>query len=233
VGGLPTRTSRTALGEIFEDTYPVNNPRKEISAAIFNMAFWDVAGLCQTGLKVAIKATVSSGGVVTTGFFGLAFDPDGKVTPITFTRVAAGYYTFAFASQYPDEGGVNRSLALSHGVAMPVDPVTYRGAHTGSDGASVLTDSSQSWDTNELVGAVVYNVTDGSHGVITANTATTVTATLAGGAEDDWDNGDDYLILNAAQRGLVNLTSSYQGEMMIFDADGALVDPAAFTLALW
>lgn len=72
----------------------------------------------------------------------------------------------------------------------------YSGEHTGSDGAAVLTDSGADWDLDDesLIGHVVYNVTDGSYGTITAETATTQTATLTGGTDNDWDEGDEYLI---------------------------------------
>lgn len=66
------------------------------------------------------------------------------------------------------------------------------GSHTGADDQSVLTDSTKSWTTDEHVGRAVRNLTDGSKGTITANTANTVTATLAGGTDDDWDTGDLY-----------------------------------------
>jgi hypothetical protein len=72
------------------------------------------------------------------------------------------------------------------------------GTHTGSDGASVLTDSTKSWTTNEFVGKKIVNVTDQSSGSITANTATTITATLSGGTENDWDTGDEYRVANHA-----------------------------------
>jgi hypothetical protein len=68
------------------------------------------------------------------------------------------------------------------------------GTHTGAANASVLTDSASTWRVNELVGGTVYNSTDGSSGTITANTGTTVTATLAGGTDNDWDTGDVYYI---------------------------------------
>jgi hypothetical protein len=68
------------------------------------------------------------------------------------------------------------------------------GTHTGSNNASVLTDSGASFTTNELIGKVVENTTDGSSGTITANTATTVTATLSGGNDNDWDTSDAYTI---------------------------------------
>jgi hypothetical protein len=91
------------------------------------------------------------------------------------------------------DGGSNRdgNQAISnHGT----------GTHTGSSGASVLTDSTATWSTSELVTGTgveafwIYNLTDGSKGQITANTATTVTATLTGGTDNDWDAGDSYLI---------------------------------------
>jgi hypothetical protein len=68
------------------------------------------------------------------------------------------------------------------------------GSHTGSNNAAVLTDSGQSWTTSEFVGRKVVNTTDGSAGTITANTATTITATLANGTDNDWDTGDNYII---------------------------------------
>ncbi len=66
------------------------------------------------------------------------------------------------------------------------------GTHDGSSGAAVLTDSGASFTPGELIGTTVFNITDGSSGTVTANTATTVTATLAGGTDDDWDASDAY-----------------------------------------
>lgn len=68
------------------------------------------------------------------------------------------------------------------------------GSHDGSNNASVLTDSGASWTTNQWVGYRLYNVTDGSSGAITANTGTTITATLSGGTDNDWDTSDVYEI---------------------------------------
>lgn len=72
--------------------------------------------------------------------------------------------------------------------------VAASGAHDGSANASVLTDSGESWTTNQWVGYRIYNTTDGSHGDITANTGTTITATLQGGSDNDWDVSDAYYI---------------------------------------
>lgn len=78
------------------------------------------------------------------------------------------------------------------------------GTHTGAADASVLTDSTKSWTTDELVGYFIYNTTDNSFGLITANTSNTVTATLEGGTDNDWDASDAYLIA----KGLNALPSS-------------------------
>ncbi|GAI67072.1 unnamed protein product, partial [marine sediment metagenome] len=43
----------------------------------------------------------------------------------------------------------------------------------------------------------IKNLTDGSSGAITDNTATGVTATLVGGTDNDWDTDDAYIIEGA------------------------------------
>jgi hypothetical protein len=71
------------------------------------------------------------------------------------------------------------------------------GSHTGADGAAALTDAEAHFVVNELVGLTIKNLTDNSSGVITANTETTVTATLGGGTDNHWDSGDAYIIEGA------------------------------------
>jgi len=70
----------------------------------------------------------------------------------------------------------------------------YTGEHDGDDNASALSDSTADWETSELVGFYVLNTTDGSKGLITANTSTTITATLSGGTGNDWDADDKYIV---------------------------------------
>ena len=85
---------------------------------------------------------------------------------------------------------------LQSGVNITDDWWNYAesGSHTGAADASVLTDSDQTWVVDEWVGYHVLNTTDGSRGLVTENTATTITAVLGGGTEDDWDASDAYLI---------------------------------------
>lgn len=68
------------------------------------------------------------------------------------------------------------------------------GTHDGAADAAVLTDSGETWTTDEWVGYTIKNITDGSQALITANTATTITGVLYGGTDNDWDIGDTYHI---------------------------------------
>ncbi|OGS28022.1 MAG: hypothetical protein A2297_02910 [Elusimicrobia bacterium RIFOXYB2_FULL_48_7] len=56
----------------------------------------------------------------------------------------------------------------------PVD-ATATGAHTGSNGTQVLSCAGKTWTTNQWAGYAVWNETDDSVGLITANTADTIT----------------------------------------------------------
>jgi len=69
---------------------------------------------------------------------------------------------------------------------------TVTGTHTGANNAAVLTDSNAVWRINEWVGETISNTTDGSTATVISNTATTITATLAGGTDNDWDTSDAY-----------------------------------------
>ena len=69
------------------------------------------------------------------------------------------------------------------------------GAVTSGGSATIMTDSlgGGKWIAGALVGGTIYNVTDGSFGLITANAATTVTSgTLQGGSGNTWDTSDVY-----------------------------------------
>jgi hypothetical protein len=73
---------------------------------------------------------------------------------------------------------------------------TDSGTHSGANNASILTVSGSPWLIDQWVGYKVFNKTDGSTGIITSNTANTITASLSGGVENDWDSGDVYVISN-------------------------------------
>lgn len=71
------------------------------------------------------------------------------------------------------------------------------GTHSGSDNSATLVDSKARfvrWGV--LAGDTIFNVTDGSSGIITARTATSITigGGLSGGTDDDFDTDDEYRI---------------------------------------
>lgn len=77
-----------------------------------------------------------------------------------------------------------------------------RGKHRGADGDPILTDTYQNFETARIennAGMVLYNLTDLSHGYITAHDEHTITATLAGGTDNHWDIGDDYRLVTIDQ----------------------------------
>ncbi len=71
-------------------------------------------------------------------------------------------------------------------------PIPPGGACTAAS-PIVLTDAAAAWPVNGLVGMTAHNITDGSMGIITANTAITATVNLAGGIANAWAIADAYL----------------------------------------
>lgn len=83
-----------------------------------------------------------------------------------------------------------------HAITSPTNQAS--GTHTAANNLTIMTDATAHFVVNELVGLTIYNTTDGSSGVVTANTETTVTvAALAGGTLNQWTTGDAYTIPGA------------------------------------
>ncbi len=71
----------------------------------------------------------------------------------------------------------------------------YSGAHTAAPNMTIMTDALADFVPTTLVGLAILNVTDGSYGIIIANTETTVTvAVLVGGISNQWNPADIYHI---------------------------------------
>lgn len=115
----------------------------------------------------------------------------------------------------------NTDPAVSHSVTVYGISSTplVSGAHSGADGSTDLEDVSQAFEVNEFVGRSLVNTTDGSSGEITANTATTITAVLAGGTENDWDMSDNYQVLS----GFSNESLITAGALVIPPADSVII----------
>jgi hypothetical protein len=234
MSGFPNRANRAALGPTYEEWMPVTDPNREISAAIQNLDFWQLAGVSQTAPLGILLATVS-GGAVTTAAQSLAWDPNGALGLLSWTYEAAGAFSFAFSSQYPDQRGTSVNLILAGATVVPyrLKDGKYDGSHTGANNQAVLTDSGQAWTINEHAGKTIYNLTDGSKATVASNTADTVTGALGGGTDNDWDTSDRYLILDDVLDAAVQLTTDYEGIVSFRDSAGDLADPTGFLLLLY
>jgi hypothetical protein len=67
---------------------------------------------------------------------------------------------------------------------------------------TTLQDAGAGWTTNEWVGYWIYNTSDSSRGLITANDGTTITADLQGGTNNNWQITDTYLIAKGVNEDL-------------------------------
>jgi type IV pilus assembly protein PilY1 len=89
--------------------------------------------------------------------------------------------------------------------------VAVAGSHTGSDDSSVLSDSSADFVTDGIqINDVIFNTTDGSYGKVTGVTATTITVTLTGGSDNDWDADDEYTTSKKAGKGPAGFGAYYK-----------------------
>jgi len=232
MSSFPTRTGRTAFGPTFENESPVRNPAKEISADTINLLAWNNAGLCQVTPKGVLRVTVAAT-VPTAQYESYVWNPNGSTSVATLAFESTGVYSFLFSQSYANYNGASVNISLQLGDVFINNAIEYSSTHDGANNVAVLADSTQSWTTNEHIGKRIYNVTDGSSSVITANTATTATGVLSGGSDNDWDTGDEYLIKSAAIYGQVVLDNGYSGKMYFYDESHLLVDPTDFILRLW
>lgn len=99
-------------------------------------------------------------------------------------------YTINYAAELNGETIASSTwVSEDSGITM-VSSAT--GTHTGLADAAILTDSTANFP--DLTGVTISNTTDSSSAIITANTLTTVTGTLSGGTDNDWDVSDAYTL---------------------------------------
>ena len=82
------------------------------------------------------------------------------------------------------------------------------GTHDGANNSAFLHDTiGQFIDSGvrAMHGMVLYNLTDGSSGPVTAADDETLTATLTGGTDNDWDTGDTYRIVTITAREIAQI----------------------------
>lgn len=96
------------------------------------------------------------------------------------------------------------SVAYSGSVTLDEsDPAagSASGTHTGTSHATTMTDAHNNYNSGTLVGGTIYNKTDGSSGVVTANANSTITVSaLTGGTNNTFEPGDNYYVVGATDK---------------------------------
>ena len=133
---------------------------------------------------VVFGAPNVSGGVRATGT--AVVDEADEVASVTMVNNGSGYTSVPTVTI----GGVTSGGGVSAaGNAVLQTNLAY------------LSDVTEAWPVDGLIGALLKNTTDGSEIVITDNTATTAIGTLAGGTDNDWDIADAYTITEFPETG--------------------------------
>ena len=112
-----------------------------------------------------------------------------EIARVTLDATTVTANTIEYTATFP--AGTGTGAIVEAGI-LNIDDSTTLHVHDGADNAAVLTDSTASFTNDALIGATLYNLTDGSDTVVTDNGATTITGVLANGTDDDWDIGDSY-----------------------------------------
>lgn len=87
--------------------------------------------------------------------------------------------------------------------------ISDSGTDDTSVNAATMTDTGAAFTVNEHVDKIIRNLTNGSEGLITANTATIVTAKMEHGLTNVWNSGDAYSII---VRGTTNIIGCNYGD---------------------
>jgi len=117
-----------------------------------------------------------------------------------------------------------------------VGAMLYRVDDSGGMAHAFLTDSQADFVTGGIkanVGMILYNVTDGSRGPVTAVTTNTLTASLAGGVGNNWDNGDVYRIVTIDTNEIATIQNYLDITATDIHAAMAAADACSCTLASW
>ena len=89
--------------------------------------------------------------------------------------------------------------------------VEVAGSHTGANDSSVLTDSNADFVNDGIrINDFIFNTSAGSYGKITAVTANTITATLTGGSDNNWDTDHTYTTTKTAGKGPAGFGAYYK-----------------------
>jgi hypothetical protein len=125
-----------------------------------------------------------------------------------------------------------RGIHLDYGQTLKIFSLSWVssppiGFHTGAPSFTVMTNAGATFTPNDLIGLIIANISDGSYGIIIANTVNTVTvAALIGGITHQWNFGNFYSIGGAFPWVVPSLAPG--GIQHIVDVDTGL--PTPFTV---
>jgi hypothetical protein len=154
--------------------YPESKNSQLLRQELYDSGIYYARAGLSANVNALTEANLSQNPVNPNGGFGME-DP---------LRVPAMMYNPDSADEKADRNYLGQGVLHAR---------STQGAQTAADSTTVLTDDqAQFWSTNEYVGFIIENVTDGSTGLISAGTGTTQTATLFGGADNTWQTGDLY-----------------------------------------
>lgn len=131
-----------------------------------------------------------------------------------------------------------------NGLTKSVSIGNCEGVHDGDANAATLADSGESLTVDAYIGMTVYNITDGSSCTVTDNDATTITCTLAGGTDNDWDVDDVWQVgpgpyqsgsvfyISAATTIAHPATAGYVAEYFVNGAVVVKIDPHSDSMTI-
>jgi hypothetical protein len=130
VAGFPVRPSRAAFGPKPIDRFPVRDPARYGAANLFDLLYWQVAGLGVAG-HVGFVTLTSDGTNLSIVSSGEAWDPDGGSQP-TYSRSAAGTYAIQYAASYLDKDGNTVTTNLLGCIVIPQTLISGNSARVTS-----------------------------------------------------------------------------------------------------
>lgn len=132
MSGWPLRPDRDSYGPTFQDTAPVRDPARQISAATFNLLCWQQAGmgLLMPRAMLEFVMGVSPSIVQRAEVWNPERSTVGAFADPTFTRTGAGNYLVEYPTPVPDENGDDVELAFSAALAFVTnaDPTVLKHA---------------------------------------------------------------------------------------------------------
>jgi hypothetical protein len=120
MGGFPNRPDLATFGPDVVNTGIVKDPSRQLSAEIFNLLKYQVAGLGLTAFRAMLRFTcavspVPSARAEVWNPRGLTSDPFGDPS---ITRIGAGEYNVVYPSPVLDQLEASVALSFTHGLGM-------------------------------------------------------------------------------------------------------------------